>query len=248
MELIESIKHLGLSETESKIYLTLLKFKKCSVITLSKEIDVHRRSIYDNLNLLIKKGLVNYKIDGKTKIFEATDPKNLKAILEEKNKILEEVFPSLNSLYLSEKNNLDINIYHGDKSLKFLMQDAHNTKGTKYWIGSGYEFFKKTAYSIEYIREKVSTWDVLAVQPYSDDLDELREGDYMGPHNLKILPDSFKTDTGVITYGNKVGIAIFSEFETHIIIIDNIAISKLYKAQFDFLWQFAKPFKLKKQI
>jgi len=246
MELIESIKHLGLSETESKIYLTLLKFKKCSVITLSKEIDVHRRSIYDNLNLLIKKGLVNYKIEKSTKIFQATNPNNLKAILEEKNKILNDIFPTLDSLYSTEENSLNVNIYHGDKSLKFLMEDVHNTKGEKYWIGSGYEFFKKTSYSAEYIREKIATWGVKVVQPYSNDLKELKKGDYMGPHNLRILPDSFKTDIGIMIYGTKVAMAIFSDFETQIIIIDNSIVANSYKAQFNFLWQFAEPFKLKK--
>ncbi|MCK5630725.1 MAG: TrmB family transcriptional regulator, partial [Nanoarchaeota archaeon] len=54
--MIESLKKLGLNKTESNIYLQLIKKGSLTAIEISKETKIHRRTIYDNLNILINKG------------------------------------------------------------------------------------------------------------------------------------------------------------------------------------------------
>ena len=46
-------------------------------------------------------------------------------------------------------------------------------------------------------------------------------------------------------YGDKVAMALFSAFETQVILIQNLIINNFYKTQFNFLWNNARPFKLK---
>jgi len=60
MEINKQLESLGLTTTESKIYTALLRAGESTAVQLSKEIEIHRRTIYDNLNILLKKGLVNF--------------------------------------------------------------------------------------------------------------------------------------------------------------------------------------------
>ena len=88
MDTITNLEFLGLTYTESKIYVALLKIGESTVVELAKKTSVHRRTIYDNLNMLIQKGLVNYNVKGGTKFYSASNPSVFQSILEEKNKVL----------------------------------------------------------------------------------------------------------------------------------------------------------------
>ena len=91
MEIERALESLGLTKTESIIYLTLLKIGESTAVQLAKETKVHRRTIYDNFNILLKKGLVNFKIKNGVKYFGATNPITLQTFLEEKEKILSNI-------------------------------------------------------------------------------------------------------------------------------------------------------------
>jgi len=55
VDLIQKLESLGLTSTESKLYLTLLQVGESTAVQLAKETSIHRRTIYDNLAILIKK-------------------------------------------------------------------------------------------------------------------------------------------------------------------------------------------------
>ena len=73
----EELKEFGLSENEIKIYIDLLKTGTATANRLSKLSGVKRSTTYDNLNLLVNKGLVSSIIKEKVIYFEAIDPKKM---------------------------------------------------------------------------------------------------------------------------------------------------------------------------
>ena len=74
---------------------------------------IHRTSVYDALERLIKKGLVSFIIEGDTRYFEATDPKNLMNIIEDKQRLLTSCLPQLELAKELTKDIGDIHSYEG---------------------------------------------------------------------------------------------------------------------------------------
>lgn len=57
-KLISSLEGLGFSELETKIYLSLLDFGKMSPYQIAKKVDISRSSIYNALEHMVNKGMV----------------------------------------------------------------------------------------------------------------------------------------------------------------------------------------------
>jgi len=79
---------LGLTKNEGKAYEALVKFGKLSASEVSKHSGVSYSRIYDVLDSLANKGLVEV-VPEKTKKFVPTDPASLLKLVEEKEKALE---------------------------------------------------------------------------------------------------------------------------------------------------------------
>ena len=58
--MFEKLVPLGLTNTEAKIYVTLIDLGRAQAGIISRKSGIHRRSVYDALERLIEKGLVSY--------------------------------------------------------------------------------------------------------------------------------------------------------------------------------------------
>jgi sugar-specific transcriptional regulator TrmB len=72
-ELINALKELGLTEYEAKIYITLTRLNSGNVSEITRESDVPRPKIYETLNELEKKDLVEVQY-GKPRRYRPTPP------------------------------------------------------------------------------------------------------------------------------------------------------------------------------
>lgn len=122
------LENLGLTKLEAKLYLVLLKIGESKIGPLIKESSIASSKIYSILNKLEKKGLISYKLIQKTKYFKATEPSQLKILLEEqkneivlKEKKLKKLLPELNSLYVKSEDS-KVEFFEGIKGLR----TAHN--------------------------------------------------------------------------------------------------------------------------
>lgn len=86
---MEYFKELGLTENEGKVYEALLRHEKIGSGEISRESGVSYSKIYNVLDSLTAKGLVEV-IPEKTKKFVASSPENLIKLIEEKKGILEQ--------------------------------------------------------------------------------------------------------------------------------------------------------------
>jgi len=102
------LKELGLSDNEIKIYLALLEHGILNPTQLAEKTGLHRSYIYDTLDRLLEKGIINTILINNKKNYQAIDPKVLREIFELKfeNKLipgdysiavgLAELVPSIN--------------------------------------------------------------------------------------------------------------------------------------------------------
>ena len=80
------LEEIGLTKTEIKIYLALIKIGQTTTTKIVKESQIHASKVYEFLERLVQKGLVSYVIKSNKKYFTVTEPINLKELLKEKER------------------------------------------------------------------------------------------------------------------------------------------------------------------
>ena len=124
----EELKQAGLTENESKVYLALVDLGPSLAGQISRKTGLHRRTIYDTTEMLIKKGLVGYILKNNRKLFQASNPNRLLEIIKEKENLISPLIESLQLKYLSTKEKEETNFYKGKEGLKTVFEDQLNSK------------------------------------------------------------------------------------------------------------------------
>jgi sugar-specific transcriptional regulator TrmB len=127
-EIKEYIRKAGLTENESIIYTTLLEQGPSQAGNISRKSGLHRRVIYDTIEMLIKKGLVGYILKNNKKLFQASSPKRLLEIIKEKEESIENIMPQMLSLYTKTKEKEETNFYKGKNGLKTVFEEQLEEK------------------------------------------------------------------------------------------------------------------------
>ncbi|HEY4501626.1 MAG TPA: helix-turn-helix domain-containing protein [Candidatus Paceibacterota bacterium] len=119
MESQKTLTNIGLSETESRVYLASLELGESLHSALAKKAGIKRATLYyDVLPKLIEKGLITEAIKGKRKYLVAQD---LQIFLETKKVQLEEVerlVPQLRSLLATANSKPTLLLYEGIEGIK----------------------------------------------------------------------------------------------------------------------------------
>ena len=92
---MDALKAAGLTDNESKVYLALIDLGPSLAGQISRKTGLHRRTVYDVTEMLIKKGLIGYILKNNRKLFQAVDPKRLLEIIEERRMVVEPVVAGL---------------------------------------------------------------------------------------------------------------------------------------------------------
>ncbi len=122
--MLKDLKNIGLTDGESRAYLSLLKLGSSTVGPIVKESRISYSKIYEVLGRLLEKGLINYNIKDKTKYFQAINPTRLLDFIEQKeNEIIEnknrlkKIIPNLERI--GDRSTLqEAEIFLGTKGLR----------------------------------------------------------------------------------------------------------------------------------
>ena len=68
------LEEFGLTETEEKVYLSLVKLGESPASEIIKKTQLHRTTIYDVLERLIEKGLISFVTKNKIKYYLTASP------------------------------------------------------------------------------------------------------------------------------------------------------------------------------
>lgn len=236
----DTLKELGLSDGESKVYLALLKLGSVTVAKLKEETGLHRTTIYDFIEKLLNKGLASYVIKGGVKYFTAARPSKLFELVKEKQEHLEETIPELEKISQFVKEEIKVEVYRGVEGFKTALNDILLTtikQKKKEFCGFGIEeskFHERFPYFMEQLfkKERKAGMQERMIA---------RKGTkfvFKAPHiTYKYMPSEFFSPTPMGVYGNKVYIGIWEPLTT--IIIENKDLANAWKGYFEFLWSLA---------
>ena len=124
------LKEIGLTESEKKVYLALLRLGTSTRNNIVKESGISGSKVYEVLEKLQEKGLISTFIENKIKNFKPTNPNQLLNYLEQKKEEISSLekqaklaIPGLLSLFNSSKEDQEVEILSGLKGLEIVFRE-----------------------------------------------------------------------------------------------------------------------------
>ena len=246
---------LNLSENAHRVYMRLLENGRASARQLAENLNMPRPSVYDNLNILIQKGLVLEHEEENKKLFQVDDVKNVSRLLKEKISFLEKeqkefehILPTLSIQTSSIQPK--IKFYSGTEGVKQVLSDIlwyKNIETYSMWPVSemvhvlGEEYFAK--HNRDRIKRKIS---VRGIWPQDKTL-SLKDYPMFGTgeghlRELRFAPKGTTWKMGSWLYADKVAF-ISSRDETFGFIIHSKDFADWHRAQYEMVWNASKKVK-----
>jgi sugar-specific transcriptional regulator TrmB len=233
------LERLGLTNTEAKVYKSLLYEGSCLASQLIKKLQLHRATVYDVLDRLVEKGLASYIIKNKKKYYTASNPEKFLDIIKERKEQLENEEKEAEKIVkelekIKEKTpSSSIEVLSGKEGLKNLMQDLLTVK--EFLIIGGELRFEDylPIYTIHWAKERENK------NVFARILSNLKPTSTWKYNKHKQLPKDRNFPTSTIIYNNNVAL-ILPEEPLRILIIKSEKTAEAYRSEFEMLWKISK--------
>jgi len=236
------LEEFGLTKTEEKVYLALVRSGESNAADLIKKTQLHRTTVYDVLDRLIEKGVVSFVTKNKIKFYSSLDPSRFldmlseeRAEIEKKQVLAKELISKIHSIEKQANVKSIAQIFLGANGKKAVMQDLINEGKDFIEFGAEGRFEDEmstyTKQWAEQRRKKKIKAKLLfrkGVEVPTWDLNEIR-----------FVTQEYQSPAATIVYGNKVAIFIDEE-PSLIILIESEKLAKSYRNYFDMLWKIAE--------
>ncbi len=236
MDVEETLEKIGLSTGERKVFLELLKLGSSPVIRIKEKTNLHRTTIYDFLEKLINKGLVNFVIKNNVKYYKVTDPRKLLDFVKEKEAQVKQILPSLIQMSSFSKEDFSVEVFKGVEGIKTLLNDILRVERDYVIFGVDEALFKEkmgTFMDQFFMKEKQLGFKERILT--SEDATYTYKVETV---HYRYLPEELFNPTPTFVYGNNVAILIWEPL--NMIRIQNAALADSFKKYFEILWSQAE--------
>jgi sugar-specific transcriptional regulator TrmB len=237
------LKEFGLTPTETKAYLALLKLGESTVPEVVRKTGLHKPNAYNALNSLEKKGLVS-QIRKEHKLFySALNPEKLFGILESKKEDLNSVFPALKQFYQAKKIKREVNVLSGREGLKAIFNDIERSGKDIFLVGSAMQAFSALGYNALQLLKRLKKKNIAIKALMADKektrkhIEELQKAVNIG--NVRFYSEKYFTPASFMTYSDRL-IMLLWEDEPLIIWIKDEQLAKTFRNYFEMIWKAAK--------
>lgn len=235
MNIQEYLKESGLTKNEATIYTTLLNLGPSHAGLISSRSGLHRRVVYDTLNLLIQKGLVAYIKKNNIKLFQSTNPSRFIDILEEKKSHIQEIMPDLISLFTQTKEKEETNFYKGKSGLKSIFEDQLLSKEIMI-IGASELAYEVLQFYFKWYDKKRVERKIISKIIFHKPEKKIK----IPLSEVKYFPQKYSSPLAVNIYNNKVALILWRKENPFAIVINDKEVFQSYKKYFEFIWKNAK--------
>jgi len=236
-EIKEKLREIGLSNKESKVYLSLLKNSPVRGGELAKLLNMDRTHTYNILSNLVNKGLASHILKNNKKLFRATSPKNLLNQVQKKENIIKSILPGLLELESFKKEPSTVRILEGKEGLRTIIRMLFESESKDICVyggtGKSYEVIKYEMPRIakETKKAKISGRIITG--------EGLRGKLFTKLKNFNIRYVKELTPSSTMIFGNKVSINVFEE-KIIVILIESKSVADSYRKYFEYLWKISK--------
>jgi len=225
----------GLSKSEVKVYMALLRNGESLAGKISQISGIHRRNVYDITERLIQKGAIGYIIKNNRRTFSAVDPQRFLEILKQRESELLKNMPMLKEIYLSKKEKQETNFYKGSEGLKSVFQDQLEGNKEVLILGASKSAFNILPFYFKWY-DKDRAKKKIKVKIIASDAFEKK----IPLSEIKYLPQGYANPLAINIYKDKVALILWSKEKPLAIVIKNKEISDSYRKYFEFTWKSAR--------
>lgn len=236
------LEEFGLSENEINTYIALLKSGLATANRVAKITGIKRSTTYDNLNLLMNKGIVSTIMKDGVNYYEAANPKKILRLLDEKKDKIKKIIPELEMLKDTVKEKTGVTFFEGKKGVITVLNDILDERKELWFYGSRKMALKALEnYPEDFILKraelKINLRAVLAQEDRGDSAFQPKIVSSLS--KLRYSKELNRIPTNVFIYSDKV--AFMTSGENLVgIIIKNKEIVKQQKFIFSQIWGNAK--------
>lgn len=236
----EPLRELGLTDNEVRIYLILLKQGMMNPSEISQKLGLHRGYVYDALERMQEKEVVNSILKDNKKYFQATSPENLVELLKFRLGNFQKIVPDLMKVAELKKEGIKVELHKGKRVYNTLLKDMVSSlkkNEEAYLIGID-EGILVTEVEPIYLKQYLNA---IASKHVKEKIIIKTGGKKLGNPNLryKELDEKYIGKTAQIIYNNKTAIFILGT-PYYLIIIEDKEVAETYKKQFNLLWNIAR--------
>jgi sugar-specific transcriptional regulator TrmB len=243
---LEILEKFGITPTEAKVYTSIFGLKNIPIGYIIKKTGLHRGTIYNSLNNLIRKGFISfidkdgkrhYNISG-NKIFEMSIEGKKRELDAEKNQI-KEIFDNINKIS-SKGDEQEVEIYQGVESFKNLFlqmyEECKKTNSEYVFMGKGGEMQNAVGENYYKYTQKlkkdlgISCRVVLDRESITHSYHKYVQG------NLRYLGGHMSGPANIWIYNDKVLLVMFKTNPLMIIKIKSHVSANSFGDYFEHLW------------
>ena len=246
-------KELGLPKSSEIIFNRLLRNGPSSARQLAENLSIPRPSIYDNLKILIKNGLVIEKEEENKKIFGVDDLAHLPQLIQSKvnnlltgKKKIEEMLPEL----LKQHQSIEpkIRFYSGTDGVRQVLKDMtwhENIKAIGMWPMSEMIELLGADYMADITRRRVkNNISTRGIWPRNK-MANLKKYPFMGSNKtllreVRLAPKKMDWEMSHWVYEDKTAF-ISTANETFGFIVQSRDFANFMRAQFEVIWPLCSP-------
>lgn len=234
MDVEGSLREIGLTEHEVRVYLALLKNGPSLAGRVSRITGIHRRNVYDITERLIKKGLIGYILKNNRRLFEAVNPEKFVDILKEKESNIMENLSYLREVYSSAKEKQETNFYKGREGLKSVFQDQLLENNEVLILGASKAAFEVLPFYFKWydkdrVAKKIKV-KIIASEEFEKKI-PLSE--------IRYIPEKYANPLAVNIYKDKVALIVWKK-EPLAIVIKEKEVADSYRKYFELMWRVAR--------
>jgi sugar-specific transcriptional regulator TrmB len=238
----QTLRNLGMTENEIKLYLTLLNNGPSYSGEIIKKTEFQSSVVFHLLDKLIEKGIVNFMQENKKKIYSASDPSVFKNILEEKEKELQKTKINLNNEISQlkkinkDKEQTKATIFRGLKGIQGIQNDLLNT-AKEYDIYAARDTFSKSMPKYrKYFKEMRVAKKIKQRIIITDD----KKKPNKKFQQKRYVPKENATPISLMIYNKRVIFFVWDSEPPMAIVLEGGKVSNSFRNMFELMWKTAK--------
>jgi sugar-specific transcriptional regulator TrmB len=239
--LIETIKKLGLDDSEARVYLSALGLGNTSALAIARSTGIKRPTVYTIIESLKQKGLMSTSVVGFKRFFNAADPKSLEKMVDERRADFKRALPELSALFGLKEQGSFIKYYEGLAGIKSVYDTILDDlrPGDEYLIISNADEFINM--DEEYFNKFIDRRAKLGLNVRTI-LQDTPKGQYLKKiekntnQNVRFFPEGTVMTANQVITPTRTVITQVSE-PVMSIVIENLNITRMLKEQFEIIWR-----------
>ncbi|MGV8150224.1 MAG: TrmB family transcriptional regulator [Candidatus Woesearchaeota archaeon] len=238
----EILEELGLTQSEIKTYITLLELGSSTAGNILEKSGLQNSVVHRALNSLIEKGLINYVLEGRRKIYQATDPESFITFIDQKKNKFMQILPELKNKQNTLKEHETATIFKGKRGIQEVYYKLINLKAKEYnTFGGGEECANFMGlHWWENLHKKRAENKLPSRQVFDETVRPIGKNILSNPiTNIKFLSGEFAQFQETVIVDDYVAISVFTE-NAYSFLIKDKKVAEGYKKYFELLWNMAK--------